>query len=95
MALDPRQIIRRPVVSEKSYMLSEKHRAYTFEVHPSANKVQIRQAIEKLFPQARVDRVRILKVRGKPRRVRFARGRTRNWKKAIVYLKEGSTIDVI
>jgi len=96
MALEPRQIILRPVVTERSYALADREKkAYTFEVAPSANKIEIREAVEKLFPSAKVEKVRVMHVRGKARRVRFARGYTTGWKKAIVYLKQGTTIDII
>ncbi len=88
MNLDPRQIIIRPIITEKATRLKDEQRTVVFEVHPKANKIQIKQAVEKLF-NVKVESVRTVKVRGKRRRVRFRVGRTKNWKKAYVKLKEG------
>ena len=78
------QVIIRPVVSEKSYVLSAAER-YTFRVHPDAHKTQIRQAVEALF-DVHVVEVRTISVKSKPKRRGDTRGRTRTWKKAIVQL---------
>jgi large subunit ribosomal protein L23 len=88
----PEKVILKPVLTEKSNALAQKHGAYTFVVARDANKIEIKQAIEKLFP-VKVRHVRTMIVPGKWRRRRFARGRTPSWKKAIVTLKEGR-IDV-
>lgn len=89
---DPRDIIIRPIISEKSYGLVEQNR-YTFEVAKSANKTQIAQAIAEIF-SVTVTGVNTMNVNGKPRRVRYAKGKTRDWKKAVVTLKSGDSIDV-
>ena len=89
---DPRDIIVRPIVSEKSYDLVGMNR-YTFEVAKSANKTQIAQAISDIF-KVTVTNVNTMNVTGKPRRVRYAKGKTRDWKKAVVTLKQGDTIDI-
>lgn len=89
---DPRDIIIRPIVSEKSYELIEQNR-YTFEVAKSASKPQIAQAISEIFGVT-VTNVNTLNVTGKPRRVRLVKGKTRDWKKAVVTLKAGDTIDL-
>lgn len=91
-----RQIIRRPVVTEKSMRSSEEQRTYTFEVDPSANKVEIRRAIEALFDVS-VTNVNTLRVAGKTRRrsYRHGIGRTAERKKALVTLAPGQTIDVV
>jgi large subunit ribosomal protein L23 len=86
------QIIIRPVVSEKSYVLSAVHR-YTFRVHPDAHKTQIRQAVEGLF-DVHVVEVRTISVKSKPKRRGTSSGRTRTWKKAIVQIREGETIPI-
>jgi len=87
------QVILRPVVSEKSYVLSAANR-YTFRVHPDAHKTQIRQAVEALF-EVHVVEVRTLSVKTKPkRRGNSARGRTRAWKKAIVQIGAGESIPI-
>ena len=92
MALEPHQVILRPLVTEKGMHRSTRHNAYAFEVNRLADKGDIRQAVEELF-EVRVLRVRTQNRRGKPRRSRFRRGRTKDWKKAIVTLHEDSRID--
>jgi large subunit ribosomal protein L23 len=90
--MEPSQILIRPVVSEKSYVLSAANR-YTFRVHADAHKTQIRQAVEELFGVHVID-VRTLRVKSKPKRRGTARGRTRKWKKAIVQVRAGETIPI-
>jgi large subunit ribosomal protein L23 len=90
--MDSSQVIIRPVVSEKSYVLSAANR-YTFRVHPDAHKTQIRQAVQELF-DVRVVEVRTLSVKSKPKRRGNISGRTRTWKKAIVQLREGDSIPI-
>jgi large subunit ribosomal protein L23 len=90
--MDSSQVIIRPVVSEKSYVLSAANR-YTFRVHPDAHKTQIRQAVQELF-DVRVVEVRTLSVKSKPKRRGTVSGRTRTWKKAIVQLREGDSIPI-
>jgi len=89
---DPRDIIIRPIVSEKSYDLIGQNR-YTFEVAKTASKPQINQAITEIFGVT-VTSVNTMNVTGKPRRLRYAKGKTRDWKKAVVTLKEGDSIDI-
>jgi large subunit ribosomal protein L23 len=86
------QVIIRPVVSEKSYVLSAANR-YTFRVHHAAHKTQIRQAVEALFGVHVVD-VRTVSVKSKPKRRGVVPGRTRSWKKAIVRIRPGETIPI-
>jgi len=91
---DPRDIIIRPILTEKAMRLMRDHNQYTFEVHPSATKPEIRHAVEKLF-KVKVKKVQTIRVKGKPRRLGFGLfGRTRQWKKAIVTLEEGQTIPI-
>ena len=90
--MDATQVIIRPVVSEKSYALSEADR-YTFRVHADAHKTQIRQAVEELFG-VHVVEVRTLSVKSKPKRRGLISGRTRTWKKAIVQIRPGETIPI-
>jgi large subunit ribosomal protein L23 len=92
--MNPYEIIRRPRISEKSVHLQNTHNTYTFEVDPRANKVQIREAVETLY-QVKVRRVNTTHCRGKLRRTRLAVGLTSNWKKALVTLREGQTIEGI
>jgi large subunit ribosomal protein L23 len=90
--MDASQVIIRPVVSEKSYVLATADK-YTFRVHPDAHKTQIRQAIEQLFDVGVVD-VKTMSVKSKPKRRGQTSGRTRQWKKAIVQVKSGDTIPI-
>ncbi len=90
--MDPTQVIIRPVVSEKSYVLAANDR-YTFRVHQDAHKTQIRQAVEALF-DVNVVEVRTMSVKSKPKRRGHTSGRTRQWKKAIVQVRAGQTIPV-
>ena len=95
------QVIIRPVVSEKSYVLAAVDK-YTFRVHPDAHKTQIRQAVEELFdvkvealfPDVKVVAVRTVSVKSKPKRRGLYNGRTRTWKKAIVQVRPGDTIPI-
>ena len=81
-----------PVVSEKSYAgLAD--RQYTFKVHQDAHKTQVRQAVEQLFG-VKVKSVRILKVPAKPKRRGLFNGVRPGWKKAVVQLHEGQTIEI-
>ena len=89
---DPREVIIRPVVTEHSYDQMENN-VYTFEVANDSNKVEIRQAIEAIF-NVSVVKVNTLNVKPKPKRVRYQVGQTRTWKKAMVTLKEGDTIEL-
>ena len=88
---DPRHIVIRPVISEKSYDMIE-HNRYTFEVAKTATKPQIASAVTEIFGVT-VTNVNTMNVSGKPRRVRIAKGKTRSWKKAVVTLKEGDSIE--
>ena len=90
--MDHTQVIVKPVVSEKSYVLSAADR-YTFRVHPDAHKTQIRQAVEEIF-DVHVLEVRTMSVKSKPKRRGLTRGRTRTWKKAIVQIEPGQTIPI-
>ncbi len=90
--MDHTQVIIRPVVSEKSYVLASNGR-YTFRVHPDAHKTQIRQAVEALF-DVHVEEVRTLSVKTKPKRRGYTSGRTRKWKKAMVQVREGEQIPI-
>src|SRR2546423_1575930 len=90
--MEATQVIIRPVVSEKSYVLASTNK-YTFRVHPDAHKTQIRQDVEKLFDVGVVD-VRRMSVKSKPKPRGFTSGRTRQWKKAIVEVRAGDSIPI-
>lgn len=86
-------IIKRPLMlTEKGNILRETQNQFLFEVDRRANKIQIREAVEKLF-SVKVTDVRTLIVRGHMRRMGRGYEKTRNWKKAIVSVKEGDTIE--
>ena len=87
---DPREVIIRPIVTEHSYDQMENN-VYTFEVAKDSNKVEIRQAIEAIF---NVSVVKVNTLNVKPKRVRYQVGQTRTWKKDMVTLKEGDTIEL-
>jgi len=86
------EVIKRPIISEKSTALSEVGGKYVFEVAPAANKFEIRQAVEALF-NVQVKEVRTLMTHGKVKRVGRFETKKSNWKKAIVTLAEGQKID--
>lgn len=87
------EVIKRPLyLTEKGAKLREDQNKYTFEVDLDANKMQIKDAVETLF-KVTVDDVHTLVMRGHMRRMGRGYAKTRNWKKAIVTLREGETID--
>ena len=86
-----RDIIVKPVVSEKSYDGIERNK-YTFEVLPKANKVEVKKAVEEIF-NVTVEKVNTAFVRPKVKRQGWTSGKTRIWKKAVVMLKEGDKIE--
>ncbi len=89
---DPRDILRKPVITEKSTSLLEDNK-YTFIVDPRANKMQIKQAVESIF-KVKVEKVNTVNVKGKVKRVRNIPGKTPDTKKAIVTLKQGDRIEI-
>ena len=90
---DPRRIIKRPLITEKSTKVQAYENSYTFEVARDANKHEIKYAIERLF-SVHVQHVRTSQLRGKWRRRGVHVGKQPNWKKAVVKLAEGETIEV-
>ena len=85
-------IIRKPLISEKANFLKESSRIVTFEVGRDANKIEIKQAVEKAF-DVKVEAVNTVQVRGKMKRVGANIGQRSSWKKAYVTLEEGQNID--
>ena len=92
MSLHPGEVLIAPVVSEKSYGQIVQNR-YTFKVHKDAHKTQVRQAVEQLFDVS-VVAVNIVKVQPKPKRRGVIKGVKPGWKKAIVQLKPGDSIEI-
>ena len=90
--MNVREVLIRPVVSEKSYELLAANK-YTFSVDPRAHKTQVRQAVEEVF-SVRVLDVRTLSVKSKPKRRGYTYGRTRQWKKAVVQLHPEDSIEL-
>ncbi len=91
--IDPRKIIRLPLVSEKSTNMRINENKYVFKVDKGANKLEIKRAIEELF-KVRVEDVTTMMMHGKPKRLGRFEGRRPDWKKAIVRLKKGETIEL-
>ncbi len=92
---DVYQVIQKVMLTEKSTRLSEAENKYIFSVSPSANKAEIKQAVEELF-KVKVTAVNTMKRLGKNKRERTASaGRTAGWKRAVVTLAEGSKIDLV
>ena len=86
------RILRKPRITEKGLAMVERHRAYPFEVQNTANKIEVRQAVEAIF-DVKVESVRTMNMIGKYKRSGRWFGRRPNWKKAIVVLKEGFAIE--
>ena len=91
--MDNINVIIKPLVTEKSTHQQQTRNAYAFQVNPDANKVQIRQAVEKLYDVKVID-VRTMTRKGKPRRSRFKMTTTPSWKRAVVVLDENSRIEL-
>lgn len=93
MKLQTYEVVVRPLVTEKSTHQAGVNNCYAFEVHPEANKAQIKQAVEKIY-DVKVQDVRTSLRRGKPRRTRFVQSVTKHWKKAVVVLHPEYRIDL-
>jgi large subunit ribosomal protein L23 len=94
MARTPREIIQRPIMTEKSMRQKEEQNVVTFRVHPDANKVEIRTAVEAVF-SVKVTDVRTSAYEGKLKRMGRHQGRRPDWKKAVVQLAPGHKIDLV
>ncbi|HOX38673.1 MAG TPA: 50S ribosomal protein L23 [Candidatus Brocadiia bacterium] len=96
MKLKPHQVIIRPIHTEKSVSDMQGNNTYHLVVHRKAGKDDVKRAIETLFAQndVKVTNVRTCMMPGKPRRYRYSASRTPSWKKAIVTLRRGDTIDI-
>jgi large subunit ribosomal protein L23 len=91
--MDPRQVLRRPLLTEKATIRREVGDEYAFEVDVRANKIQIKNTIEQLF-DVKVTKVRTISVQGKVKRMGAHEGKRSDWKKALVTLAKGSTIEL-
>lgn len=94
MSRDPREVILRPLMTEKSMRQKEEQNAVAFRVRPDANKVEIRSAVEAIF-HVKVSAVRTASFEGKLKRMGRYEGRRPSWKKAIVTLAPGHKIDLV
>ena len=92
--MESQQVIKRPLHTEKSVADIRANNKYHFEIHPQATKNDVRDAVEKLFPDVGVVSVNTLRIPGKRRRMGWARGKTAARKKAVVELRPGDTIDI-
>jgi len=90
--MEPQQLIRRPLITEKSTKLKEASNTICFEVDRTANKIEIRKAVERLFG-VKVTSVRVANRQGKWKRMGRFLGQRKNWKKAYVQLAEGQKIE--
>jgi large subunit ribosomal protein L23 len=91
--MDTTNVIIKPLVTEKSTHQQTTRNAYAFQVHPDANKQQIKQAVEAIY-SVKVADVRTMNRKGKPRRAKFKMTKTSDWKRAIVVLDENSRIEL-
>ncbi len=89
---EPYQVVKNLLRTEKGTELMAQNK-YLFEVDSRSNKIEIKKAVEDIY-RVKVNKVNIVSMRGKEKRVRYKRGRTPDWKKAIITLEEGNTIDV-
>jgi len=89
---DVYKILVRPVITEKTDIQKEKNNQITFEISRDANKIEVKEAVEKLL-KVKVLKVNTVNIEGKPKRLGRNTGKKRDWKKAIVTLKEGDYID--
>ena len=94
MNRDPRVVILRPIMTEKSMRQKEEQNTVTFRVRPDANKVEIRTAVDTVF-NVKVAAVRTASFEGKLKRMGRHEGRRRDWKKAIVTLQPGHKIELV
>ena len=91
--MDITNVIIKPLVTEKSTHQQQTRNSYAFQVHPGANKQQIKNAVEKIY-EVKVTDVRTMNRKGKPRRAKFKMTKTSDWKRAIVVLAEDSRIEL-
>jgi large subunit ribosomal protein L23 len=95
MKMDARYVVKTPVITEESQIQTAKANQYTFKVNPKANKIQIRDAVEAMFPGIHVVRVNTMNYDGKFRQQGRQQGRRAHWKKAMVTLRAGEKIELI
>jgi large subunit ribosomal protein L23 len=94
MSRNPREIVIRPIMTEKSMRQKEERNTVTFQVKPDANKIEIRHAVETIF-NVKVADVRTMNFEGKLKRMGKHQGRRPDWKKAVVELQAGHKIELV
>jgi large subunit ribosomal protein L23 len=92
--MDPYTVIRKPMLTEKCHDMKEKHNQVAFQIDRRANKVQVKEAVEKIF-KVKVKRVNVMNVAGKKKRLGRNMGKRSDWRKAVVTLMPGETIEII
>ncbi len=92
--MDLYSVIRKPMLTEKCHDLKEKYNQVAFQVDRRANKVQVKEAVEKIF-KVKVKRVNVMNMAGKKKRLGRNMGKRSDWRKAVVTLMPGETIDII
>lgn len=90
---DTYSVLKKPLITEKGNLMKDELNQITFEVDRKANKIEIKEAVEKIF-KVHVVKVHTINLRGKMKRLGRSQGKKPNWKKAIVTLKEGDNIDL-
>ena len=90
---DTYSVLKKPLITEKGNLMKDELNQITFEVDRKANKIEIKEAVEKIF-KVHVVKVHTINLRGKSKRLGRSQGKKPNWKKAIVTLKEGDNIDL-
>ena len=93
MSKNQHDLIRKPIITEKAGDAKDKLNKITFSVDPRANKMQVKKALENIF-KVKVDKINIINVKGKPKKLGRSSGKSADWKKAVVSVTEGHTIEV-
>jgi large subunit ribosomal protein L23 len=93
MSKNHHDLIRKPIITEKAGDAKDKLNKITFSVDPRANKMEVKKAVENIF-KVKVDKINIINVKGKPKKLGRSSGKRADWKKAVVTVSEGHTIEV-
>lgn len=93
MSKNHHDLIRKPIITEKAGDAKDKLNKITFAVDPRANKMEVKKAVESIF-KVKVDKINIINVKGKPKKLGRSSGKRADWKKAVVTVSAGHTIEV-
>lgn len=93
MSKNQHDLIRKPIITEKAGNAKDKLNKITFAVDPKANKMEVKKAVENIF-KVKVDKINIINVKGKPKKLGRSSGKRADWKKAVVTVSSGQTIEV-